>query len=149
MTATLSEFDRLTSALMATAHIDRDRAEAAVRKSLGVGKSTEKSERDARILEKAEQAEIVKLFRRHGFVVRSTSQARASKIAVGFYDLFCTHKTLPIALFFDSKRQVGSVWSEAQKDFENDCHRCGILCYHGDRYEAQRILIEHKIPETL
>jgi hypothetical protein len=94
------------------------------------------------IREKEEQAAVIKLFREHGFTVRSTSQARRSKIAIGFPDLFVTHRTMPLAFFFETKRQVGGVVSDAQRDFGDDCRRCGIKWFAGDRDEAQRIIAD-------
>lgn len=97
-------------------------------------------ERNARVREKEEQAAVTKLFRTHGFTVRSTSQARPSKIALGFPDLFVTHRSKPLAFFWETKRQVGGVLSDAQRDFAADCARCGIVCHAGDRYHAAAFL---------
>lgn len=105
-------------------------------------------ERDKRIREKAEQEAVTKLFRRHGFTVRSTSQARPSKIAIGFPDLFVTHRSRPLAFFWETKRQVGGVVSEAQQEFADDCARCGVRWYTGDRYHAAAFLRAENIPEV-
>lgn len=151
--ATITEFDRLVSAMTAL-HVPRPKAEAAARAQLGITGSgadvdPAQCERDGSIAEKAEQLAIVKLFREHGCTVRSTSQARPSKIAIGFPDLFVTHRTLPLAFFWETKRQVGGVVSDAQKDFGADCWRCGVRWYTGDRHDAQRLLDEQHIPRTL
>lgn len=103
-------------------------------------------QRDAAVREKAEQAAVTKLFREHGFTVRSTSQARPSKIALGFPDLFVTHKRLAIGFFFETKRRVGGVVSDAQQDFANDCARCGISWYTGDRHRAAALMRQLKVP---
>lgn len=105
-------------------------------------------ERQTNVLEKAEQLAVIKYLRERGFTVRSTSQARASKIAIGFADLLVTHKRLPIAFFFETKRQKGGVISEAQQEFGDDCRRCGIAWYAGDRYEAARICRELGVSEA-
>lgn len=97
-------------------------------------------QRDARIREKEEQAAIIKLFRAHGFTVRSTSQSRASRVALGLPDLWVTHNTKPLAFWFEVKRQSGGVLSEFQKDFAADCERCGVKCMAGDRYHAEAFL---------
>lgn len=101
--------------------------------------------RNARILEKAEQTAIRKLFIEYGFKVRSTSSVRPSKIAIGFPDLFVTHATMPLGFFWETKRQVGGVVSEAQEEFGADCWRCGIRWYTGDRFDAQSFLEKERI----
>lgn len=98
------------------------------------------TERDARVKEKAEQAAVIKLLREHGFTVRSTSQARASKVALGLPDLWCTHKTKPIAFWWETKRQVGGVLSEAQAEFAADCQRVGVGWHSGDRFHAAEVM---------
>jgi hypothetical protein len=144
---TLSAFEENVGHLTAMG-FSRAEAEAAVRTQLRLAPVLDPHERRREdIREKAEQAAVVKLFRMHGFKVRSTSQARASKIAIGFADLFVTHKTLALGFFFETKRQVGGVISEAQKEFAEDCVRCGILWYAGDRYTAQRIIQQFNVPE--
>ncbi len=115
--------------------------DAAVREATRrLGMAPDAPAREQHVLEKAEQAAIVKLFREHGCTVRSTSQARAAKISIGFPDLFVTHKTLPLAFFWESKRQVGGIISEAQEEFGADCWRCGIRWYAGDRHAALKVL---------
>jgi hypothetical protein len=146
VTATITAYDELVASLLLK-QIPRHLAERAAREHLGITSGTpEVSARDASILEKTEQREIIKLFREHGCTVRSTSQARPSKIALGFPDLFVTHKRLPLAFFWESKRQVKGVISDAQQDFAEDCWRCGVRWYAGDRFDAERVLDELHVP---
>lgn len=98
-------------------------------------------QRDANAREKEEQWEVTKRFRVCGFKVRSTSQARASKIAPGIPDLIIHHRDAPIFLFWESKRQVGGKYSDAQLEFREDCERAAITCIGGDRYDAERYLV--------
>lgn len=134
MAATRQQFERYYQTLRGNGIGEEAAAAAAIKKFPGA------FERAESIREKEEQAEVTKVFQRRGFTVRSTSQARPSKIAIGFPDLFVTHKTRPIAFFWESKRQVKGVLSEAQKEFANDCHRCGVKCLAGDRYHAAAFL---------
>lgn len=99
-------------------------------------------ERDERALERAEQIEVRKLFCAFGFTVRNLSQYRPSHVAPGFPDLFVTHNRERIAFFFETKRQVGGKRSPAQVEFAADCNRCGVPCYHGDRYSAAQLLVD-------
>lgn len=99
--------------------------------------------RDERIREKDEQHEVTKRFRVCGFTVRNLSQARASKQAPGLPDLFITHDTKPRALWWETKRQVGGKYSDAQRAFKADCQRCGVICEGGDRYAAESWLVLH------
>jgi hypothetical protein len=136
----LSEFDQIVNGLLRLG-FSRERATAeAARQFPHLAPAPEKAERDARILEKAEQLAVTKVFLRHGFKVRSTSQARPSKIALGFPDLFVTHKAKPFAFFWETKRQVGGALSVDQQAFADDCARCGIRWYTGDRYHAEALM---------
>lgn len=102
----------------------------------------ELSARDANVLEKTEQLEVRKRFVVCGFTVYSLSQARASKQTPGIADQLFVHRVLPIALWWETKRQVGGVYSTAQLEFKADMERCGITCRGGDRYDAERYLVE-------
>lgn len=136
----LSEFERLVGQLTGMG-FPRDKAEAQVRAQFpAIAPAPERAERDARILEKKEQQEVTKVFMRHGFTVRSTSQARPSKIALGFPDLFVTHNAKPFGFFWETKRQVGGHVSIDQEKFAADCARCGIRWYTGDRYHAEALM---------
>lgn len=142
MSSALS-FDEAVSALQACSGIDRGRAEAAVRATGQFSAPpvlVADPARDDSIAEKAEQAEVARLFRAHGFTVRSTSQARASKVAPGIADLFVTHTSRPIGFWWETKRQIGGKLSPAQVVFREDCERCGIPCQSGDRYDAAAYL---------
>ena len=99
------------------------------------------TERRENVLEKHEQREVVKLFKAFGFTTYSLSQPRASKQTAGLADLYVVHKTLPIALWFETKRQRGGRLSAAQEAFQADNDRCGIRSVVGDRYTAQRLLV--------
>jgi hypothetical protein len=136
----LSEFERLVGQLT-TLGFPRDRAVAQVRQQFpAIAPAPEKAERDARVLEKTEQREVTKVFQCHGFTVRSTSQARPSKVAPGLPDLFVTHKAKPFGFFWETKRQVGGTLSIDQQAFADDCARCGIRWYTGDRYHAEALM---------
>lgn len=102
-------------------------------------------ERDERVLEKTEQGEIVKRLRVCGFIVYNLSQARASKQTPGLADLYCVHRELALALWWESKRQVGGEYSDAQREFKAHNDRCGVLCLGGDRYDVERFLVERKL----
>jgi len=97
--------------------------------------------RDASILEKTEQLEVRKRFVVCGFKVRNLSQPRATKQAPGLPDLWLVHRALPIAVWFETKRQVGGRYSDAQLEFRDDCDRCGVTWRGGDRYAAERYLV--------
>jgi hypothetical protein len=144
---TLADFGRIVDGIVHTTGVDRSRAAEIARANgytpdeLTLAQLAEQ-QRDARILEAAEQKEVIKCLREHGFTVRSTSQYRASKIAIGVADLWCTHREQPIAFWWETKRQVGGVLSDAQRDFADDCARCNIRCYSGHRYDAERVCRE-------
>lgn len=99
-------------------------------------------EKDERALERAEQIEVRKLFCAFAFTVRNLSQYRPSRVAPGFPDLFVTHNRERIAFFFETKRQIGGNRSPAQIEFAADCNRCGVPCYHGDRFAAAQLLVD-------
>lgn len=99
------------------------------------------NQRDARVLEKAEQHEVMKLFRAYGFVIYSLSQPRATKQSPGLPDLWCVHTRRPIAYWWETKRQVGGEHSPAQLEFRAHCLRCGVGYGTGDRYAAAEHLI--------
>ncbi len=100
------------------------------------------AERREDVLEKEEQAEIRKLFLSFGFKVRNLSQARASKQSPGLADLYVVHRELPIAFWWEAKRQVGGKLSPAQVEFRDDCLRCGVGYGSGDRHAARTHLIK-------
>lgn len=159
-------YDALVQALQRETHIDRARAEAIVRANLRARgepvphdeRDPATVERDARVLEKAEQTEIVKLFRAHGFKVYSLSQARAAKQTPGLPDLWVTKSweitqnsggriygdgaksTRHVAFWWESKRQVGGVLSTAQQEFRDECLAAGVAHCVGDRYAARDYL---------
>lgn len=105
------------------------------------------AEKDASILEKAEQKAIADLFRAYGFTVRSLSQSRASKQAPGLADLIVMHPGRGVALWWETKRQVGGVQSPDQVEFEADCRACGWAYRLGDRFDAARYLVNLGLAE--
>lgn len=98
------------------------------------------AERDARVLEKDEQAAVVKLLRGMGFDVWNLSQARASKQTPGLPDLWVMHREHPIAFWWETKRQVGGALSVPQEYFRDATLRCGVAHGVGDRYAAREFL---------
>lgn len=65
--------------------------------------------------EKDTQRAVVKLFRHAGCIVYSTSQYRASHIAVGFPDLFCRHLGMRLAFWWETKPPLAR-WRDRDKD---------------------------------
>lgn len=98
----------------------------------------------ANVLEKDEQWVITKMARAIGFTVRSTSQARASKVAPGIPDLILSHRDRQFFGFWETKRQVGGKLSTAQIEFAEDCHTAGVACGSGDRYAFANWLGHHR-----
>lgn len=141
-------FDRLVAQLTALG-FSRERAEASVRAKWGISAPDPDAERDERVLEKAEQAEIVKLFRAFGCKVRTLSQPRATKQTPGFPDLYVVHRGICRAWWWESKRQVGGRFSKAQLEFAQDCVVCCVHYGHGDRYAAQQYLIALGLAEQI
>lgn len=102
-------------------------------------------EADASIAEKAEQVEIRRLAIAYGFAVYNLSQPRATKQTPGLPDLWLMHKRLPIACWWESKRQVGGALSAAQEEFRDDCLRTRTGYGTGDRYAFVDKLIELEV----
>lgn len=99
-------------------------------------------ERPDLILEKQEQQEIIKRFRVCGFKVYVLSQPRASKQTPGLPDLWCMHYTQPVALWWESKKQVGGKYSPDQKVFAGLCLRAMRSAYgNGDRFSVEQFLV--------
>lgn len=137
MSAPLFTFDQMVSGLMRSG-VPKLRAEAVARQKLGIVLT---DERDAKTREMEEQREVADRYRAYGFKVYSTSQYRPAKISGGFPDLWCVHERLPIAFWWEVKRQVGGEYSGEQLDFNADCARCGIPYGSGDRHAAAEHLI--------
>jgi hypothetical protein len=143
-------FDEAVNAVMERIGCSRDRAELIVRANphtFDAPPSTEPA-KDASILEQREQLEIYKLFRAYGFKVKNLSQARASKQAPGLGDAWILHRDRPIAFWWESKRQVGGELSPAQIEMRDDCWRCGVRYYSGDRYAAADLLVQLGLAEA-
>jgi len=98
--------------------------------------------------EKAEQLEVMKVFRACGCTPCNTSQARASKMHPGFPDLFVFGPPATLlSFFFETKRQVGGWHSPAQVDFAQLCTQTNTRHYAGDRYDAMRVMIQLGLAE--
>lgn len=142
----MSAYDEMVSALVAQ-RVPRDKAEARARELCADAPPPPDLVRDAAILEKEEQAYILKLARAYGFKARSNSQARASKVAVGIGDLILMHRRRGLALWWETKRQVGGKLSPDQLDFEDDCRVCGWTYRSGDRFDFARYLVNLALAE--
>jgi hypothetical protein len=136
MTA-FSEFDVIVQGLMRFG-TTKARAEVLARQKLNLPLT---DERDPKVLEKEEQTEIARMARAFGFKVDSTSQYRPAKVSGGFPDLWLVHTRLPIALWWEVKRQVGGRFSAEQLDFAANCARCGVGYGSGDRHAFAEKLI--------
>src|SRR5205823_175278 len=100
---------------------------------------------DAAALEKAEQAEIVKLFRAFGFTVYVTSQYRPAKVSAGIPDLIAMHQRRGVFLFWETKRSSSGRFSAEQQTFDRLCDACGIPYGAGDHLAAVEYLIARGI----
>jgi hypothetical protein len=142
MTATpmFSQVEILTNQLV-SAGVPRDKAIARARAHFQVAAPDPAVDRDASILEKTEQLEIIKRFRVCHFRVYTLSQPRATKQTPGLPDLWCMHEQLPIAFWWESKRQIGGKHSDAQKEFAELAKSSGVRHGSGDRYDAERYLV--------
>lgn len=98
--------------------------------------------RDPNAVEADEQNEIRKRAVAHGFVWRSTSTVRRSRIFPGCPDLILIHRVLPLWTWWETKRQVGGELSPDQIDFRDDCLRTGQPWHAGDRYDFDAWLLE-------
>jgi hypothetical protein len=101
------------------------------------------SARDAAVDEKAEQRAVWGRFTVCGFHGYWLSQARASKQTPGLPDLWFVHRIKPVALWWETKRQVGGEHSDAQIEFAAECSRAGVGYGTGDRYHAEQWLVAH------
>jgi hypothetical protein len=121
------------------------------------GKNVTRENRDASIDEKTEQREVRKRFIVCGFRVYNLSQSRASKQSPGLPDLWIVRPAqlvqrrdgqfhVPgIALWWETKRQVGGRYSGAQREFAELCQQASVTWVGGDRYDAERWLVEQKL----
>lgn len=139
-------FDEAVSAVQRTTGCGYERAVELVRQDgRFAGTEPRAVQRDDRVAEKTEQVEVRKLFIGYGFLIYQLSQPRATKQTPGLFDLWCVHTRLPLALWFDVKRQVGGVLSSAQKEFQERTRAAGIRCESGDRYAVVELLIEMEL----
>lgn len=140
------KFEDAVADLMARTQCSRERAERLIAEQAPhLERTFPVVPKDENALESAEQREIVKLAGAYGFRVWNLSQYRPSKVARGFADLFLTHKRLPIALFWETKRQSGGKRSTPQVEFGDDCTRCQMGYGFGDRYAFVEKLIDLEI----
>lgn len=147
-------YDALVEQIMTATKCDRAKAEQVARLNGAAPPAPDpgaaaESQRKADALEKDEQREVWKRFTVCGFRGYWLSQARETKQTPGLADLWFAHRALPIALWWETKRQVGGRHSEAQKDFAEECIRCGIPYGTGDRFDAERWLIERGLARHL
>jgi len=102
-----------------------------------------RAERDARVLENKEQLEVRKRFHVCGFESWNLSQARRSKQTPGLADLWLMHVERGVALWWETKRQVGGKHSPAQLRFAAGVRACKVGYGTGDRHDAEDWLIAH------
>ncbi len=145
-------FDRLVLAIMERTGAPREKAIEVAKQNRPdladlAAASAAMMERDARVLERTEQAYIAHLAKVYGFKVRNLSQYRPSKVATGIADLILVHRARGIGLFWETKRQVGGVQSEDQIEFESDCRLAGWTYRIGDRYDFARYLLNLGLAE--
>lgn len=126
--------------LLISQGIRPDLAKKHARLEFGLPEEEPEPARDERVLEREEQAEIVKLLKAFRFRVYSTSQYRASKVSLGFPDLWCMHEMQPLAFWFEVKRQSGGMYYSEQTEFGEFAVRCGVGYHTGDRYHAADLL---------
>jgi hypothetical protein len=138
----LDEFENVVASIMAVTKCDRAKAEATARLNGHTPSIAIDEQKRDDVLEKAEQWEVAKLFIAFGFKVDNLSQARRTKQAPGLPDLWCMHRELAIAFWWETKRQVGGKLSDAQIDFRDDCARCHVGYGAGDRHAARTHLIK-------
>lgn len=148
-----SEFERLVLSIMSATGADRGKAinvAKANRPDLAseAAALTRKIVRDARILEREEQAYISGMALVYGFEVRNLSQYRPSKVATGIADLILVHRVRQIGLWWETKRQVGGTQSPDQAEFESDCRLVGWTYRMGDRYDFARYLLQLGLAEV-
>jgi hypothetical protein len=144
----VTDFNTVVEGLMRLTQCDRARAE---RVAIANGHTPPapdpaalaQAARDAAILEKEEQREVWQRFVVCGFKGYWLSQARETKQTPGLADLWFMHPDRELALWWETKRQKGGKHSDAQKEFARLCHVCRITYGTGDRYDAERWLVEH------
>lgn len=147
-----NEFDELVAAIMSSTGCDRAKAVTVAKMNrphlaAQAEASQAKIERDARILERDEQAYIANFARGFGFTVRNMSQYRPSKVATGIGDMILVHRAKGIGLWWETKRQVGGEQSDDQREFEADCRLVGWTYRMGDRYDFARYLLNLGLAE--
>lgn len=134
-------FDETVESLV-RAGVPREKADRVARErlSLPLPKLSDDEQRE-NALEKTAQLEVSKMFRAFGFEVYNLSQARATKQTPGLPDLWCMHRELPIAFWWETKRSHGGRFSEAQLRFRDMAQRCGVGYGSGDRKAARSHVI--------
>jgi hypothetical protein len=138
-----TDFDAAVTQLMQLTSCNRGKAEAIIRQQaphLAPPPNPGEAELRENVLEKQEQAEVVKILRAHGCVVYSLSQARASKQTPGLPDLWVFHPRAHAAFWFEVKRSVGGMQSGAQAEFQSLCFGSGVRYVLGDRCAAWDVL---------
>jgi len=151
LVSALTPFDVALAGMIAQG-IPREKAAAALRANPAFAPAIAETRTDERrdlVLEKAEQLEVVKRFRVCGFAVYNLSQYRPSKVTPGIPDLWLMNPARRVGLFWECKRQVGGRFSPAQIEFATGCRDAGVLYGSGDRYDAERWLVEHRLAEII
>lgn len=142
----MSDYQAMVEALVAQ-RVPRGKAEARARELCADAPATVPAALDPLLLEKDEQAFCYDLLRAYGFKVRNLSQARATKQAPGLGDAWLVHLRLGVALWWETKRQVGGELSPDQVEMEADCRACGITYRYGSRYDLARYLLQLGLAE--
>lgn len=112
-------------------------------------------------LEKLEQRAVIDCFKRLGTRVYSTSQYRASHVAIGIADLWCVHRGAGKAWWFEVKKYrrtpdyspfKPATWipeplRAEQQAFADECRAAGILHGWGGISEAMTFLVEQRVAQ--
>lgn len=97
--------------------------------------------RDPNVDEKTEQRKIREQAVRFGFRVYWLSQAGPTGQTKGVGDLWLVNRARGLALWWESKRQVGGKRRPDQVVFGEDCAAAGVGYGYGDRYDFDGWLI--------
>lgn len=142
------DFETMVARIMLATQVDRARAEQVAiangaRPPAPDPAAARQAARDAAVREKDEQREVWKRFVACGFAGYWLSQARETKQTPGLADLWFMHRDRALALWWETKRQRGGRHSDAQREFAELCARTATRYGTGDRYDAERWLVEH------
>jgi hypothetical protein len=121
--------------------ISEARAEAEADRRFGPRVDAIQLKRDEAALEKAEQAEVIKVYRSFGCVVKTLSQPRATRQSPGLPDLRVFAPRIRRFWDHETKRQKGSHVDPAQRDYAELAATCGLEVVIGDRFAAGEQLV--------